>query len=214
MEQESKQEGQVKEEPKEETSKETPKPVQPVEKATSEKTYTETEWRKMQSMKDQEAAKAQKLERELTELRKAELQRKLEARQKEIQSFEGEPDEQARVKRKHALEDSLQELESKNQELSDAVGRKYDNAMKLAEQYNLGLADARELMAAETPREMELMAQIKVAENRTVPETPTIKPDSGTSDAGGDSDETFLKSYSEGKSDDHARAKKLLDKMK
>ena len=80
------------------------------------------------------------------------------------------------------------------------------------EKYNLAPADFASLFSeATTPKEMELMAQVK-SEKKKPQSLP--KPDSGTSDVGGSDDESFLKAYSEGRSDDHARAMKLMQKLK
>lgn len=221
MEQELNQAGAVEEQPTEAISAEVSKPTSTEEKKTSERTYKEAEWRKMQSMKDQAEAKAQRYEKEVQTLRQQQEQQRLAARQKEIADLEGDDKAQADARRKHQLEDDLRRLEEENVQKSSAVERKYDQALELASQYNLSLAEARELMKAETPREMELMAQIKVAEKKTVSptetqiETPT--PDSGKSDAGTDSDEAFIERYNRGDAnskEDHARAKKILDKLK
>jgi len=211
------QEGVVKEGVKEEISGPVSKPTSTETTATSEKSE---EWKRMmQSRVDKAEAQARKVTEELQALRREREQQRLEARQKEIEALADEPDEQAKVRRKHQLEDEVLRLEEQKIQQEGAVAKKYDKALELANKYNLGLADARDLMNAETPREMELLAQLKVAEQAKgqSPEktaTTGFTPDSGTSDAGGDDDETFMKDYSEGKSDDHARAKKVLEKLK
>jgi hypothetical protein len=189
MEQELNQEGVVEEQATEKPSEPVSPPTSTEEKTTSERTYSESEWRKMQSMKDQEAAKAQRLARENEQLRQLQEQQRLAARQKEIAELEGDPDGQAKARKAHQLEDELVRLESEREKQEGAVARKYDQAMELASQYNLSLADARELMKAETPREMELQAQLKVAEKGKSVSPPEDKgvevptPDSNTSDA-------------------------------
>ena len=184
MEQELKQEGATTEQPKEEISKETPKVTLPEEKKTSERTYSEIEWRKMQSMKDKADATLKNVETQLQELRKRTGQQALEVRQKEIQALDGEPDEQAKLRRKHQLEDEVNKLNEVKSQQEGAVQRKYDQALELAAQHGLSLSDARELMAAETPKEMELLAQIKVAEQEKDAQKSTgPSPDSATSDA-------------------------------
>jgi len=189
MEQELNQEGATMEQPKEETSKETPQVTPTEDKKTSERTYSEAEWRKLQSMKDRAEASVKSVESELQQLRKEREQQRLERRQKEITDLEGEPDEQAKVRRKHQIEDELFSLQEQKTKEEGAVQRKYDQAIDLATQHNLSLADARELMKAESPREMELLAQLKIAERAKgqTPETTTssFTPDSGTSDVGG-----------------------------
>jgi len=221
MEQESKQVEATEEKPKEEISKETPKVTPSEEKKTSERTYSETEWRKMQSNKDTADAKAQKLERENLALRDQQEKQRLVARQKEITDLDGDADGMEKARRKHQLEDDLAKREKENTESEGAVQKKYDQAIDLASQHDLSLADARELMKAESPREMELMAQLKVAEKAKVteespPKEGFEKPDSNTSDAGADSDEAFQKAWNDGDlpatKENLARARKIVSK--
>lgn len=190
MENELNQEGDVKEQAREETLEDASKALSPEEKETSEK-QKENEWKKvMQSRTDKAESKAQKLEMELQKLRNEREQQRLEARQKEIADLADEPDEQAKVRRKHRLEDEVNELQKAKAEQEGAVERKYDQAIELASQHNLSLADARDLMDAGTPKEMELLAQLKVAEKAKglTPKSPQEpsgwKPDSGISDVG------------------------------
>jgi hypothetical protein len=219
MEKEQTQEGAVEEQVKEEISTPVSETASTEEKATSEK---DDEWKRMmQSRADKAESKSQKLESELQNLRKEREQQRFEARQKEIAALADEPDEQAKLRRRHELEDANRKLEEENQVLYEKVWKKYDQSISLANQYDLSPADARELMNADTPREMELLAQIKVAEQAKISKAPPKetkegfpKPDSGTSDAGSDDDEAFMKRYSDGKSDDHARAQKILAKIK
>jgi hypothetical protein len=222
VEQESKQAEATVEQPKEEISKEIPQVTPPEEKKTSERTYSETEWRKMQGNKDTADAKAQKLEKENLALRGQQEQQRLEARQKEIADLGGDTDGLASAKRKHQLEDDVAKLEQEKTESEGAVQRKYDQSIELATEHNLSLADARELMKAGSPREMELMAQLKVAEKAKVQEESPpkeetgYKPDSGTSDAGGDSDKAFQARWNTGEEpatkENQARIKKILAK--
>lgn len=185
MEKESTQAEATVEQPKEEISKETPQ-VTPLEKKeTSEKARTEVEFRKMQSMKDTAEATLKAVQTELQELRKQAEQQRGEARRKEIANLDGDPDGQGAVRRKHRLEDDLRNLEEQKIDAESAVQRKYDQAADLSKQYNLSLADARALLGANTPREMELLAQLKVVEQTkgVIPESTEFKPDSATSDA-------------------------------
>ncbi|MCJ7828974.1 MAG: hypothetical protein MUP81_04460 [Dehalococcoidia bacterium] len=217
MEQELNQTGETTEQPKEEISKETPKVVSAETKTTSERPRTEDEFRKIQSLKDKADARLTKVESELQGLRKANEQQRLLQRQREISDLEGDTDGQAKIRKKHQLEDELSQLQDRREKEEGAVARKYDQAMDLAKEHNLSLSEARELLEATTPKEMELMAQLKAREKEKLQikvEEPAFKADSGSSDAGGESDEAFMKRYSEGKSDDHKRAKKILSKMK
>ena len=185
MEQELNQVEATVEKPKEEISKETPQ-VAPLEKKeTSEKARTEVEFRKMQSMKDSAEATLKTVQTELQGLRKEAEQQRVAARHKEIADLDGDADGQGAVRRKHRLEDDLRNLEEQKIDAESAVQRKYDQAADLSKQYNLSLADARELLDANTPKEMELLAQLKVVEQAKggIPESTGFKPDSATSDA-------------------------------
>jgi len=218
MEQELTQTGEVKEQPTEKPSEVVSKPPSTDEKKTSGR--TEDEFRKIQSMKDKAEATLNKVQSELQELRKAREQERLLQRQKEISDMDGDAEGQTKARRKHQLEDELSQLQDKREKEEGAVARKYDQAEDLARKYDLNLSEARELLEATTPREMELMAQLKAREKEKVQDkAPTgtkeaFTPDSGASDAGGESDDAFMKSYSEGKSNDHKRAQKILKKMK
>jgi hypothetical protein len=222
METEQTQEGVAEEQPKEETSEVVSEAASTEEKATSEKT-ADDEWKRtMQSRADKAEFALKSAQEKLQELHKEREQQRLEARQKEIAALADEPDEQAKVRRKHQLEDEVNKLQELKEQEAGAVQRKYDQAIELARQHNLSLDDARDLMNAGTPREMELLAELKVAKQAKVQEPPTEtketfpKPDSGTSDAGTDSDEAFLKGWNSGKipatKENIERAKKIINK--
>lgn len=180
-EQELNQTGGIQEQPKEEISKEVSIPSTE-DKATS-KQRTEDEFRKIQSMKDKADARLQKVESELQELRKQREQERLLRREREIADLEGDSEAQSKVRKKHQLEDELSELQSRREREEGAVGRKYDQAMELASKYDLNLSEARELLEATTPREMELMAQLKAREKEKREKKEAFTPDSGASDA-------------------------------
>jgi len=191
MEKELNQEGATVEQPTEETSKVASETTSTEEKKTSEKTYSEVEWRKMQSMKDTAESKAQRYEQELQGLRRKDYERQIVDRKKEIESLDGDTDGQASVRRKHQLEDEVRDLEEKNERLRGAVWNKYDQAKALVKGHNLNPDDIFKLMdETTTETEMKLMAEnlgLKTAEQakgaKTSPETTGFKPDSATSDA-------------------------------
>ena len=223
MEKELNQEGDVKEQVKEETSKPASEVTSPEEKATSEKQKAEDDWKRtMQSRTDKAEHSLKSAQEELQKLHNDREQQRLVARRKEIVDLEGEPDEQAKVRRKHELEDEVNKLQELKSKEEGAVQRKYDQAIDLARQHSLSLDDARDLMDAGSPKEMELLAQLKVAEKAKVQGAPPIvkegfpKPDSGTSDAGGDSDEAFLKGWNAGDipttKENLERARKIVNK--
>ena len=221
MENELNQEGDVKEQPTEENLEDVSKAPSPEEKETSEK-QKDDEWKRMMQSKADKAEFALKsAQGQLQELRKEREQQRLEARQKEIAALADEPDAQAKASRKHQLEDEVNKLQELRTQEEGAVQRKYDQALELARQHNLSLDDARELMNAGTPREMELLAQIKVAEQAKDSKPPKEttgfpKPDSGTSDAGSDDDASFQKRWNAGElpatKENIARIQKIINK--
>jgi len=182
------QEGVAEEQVKEETSKLASEVTSSEDKATSEKQKADEWKRTMQSRTDKAESTAQKLETELQKLRNEREQQRLVARRKEIADLEGDTDEQAKVKRKHELEDEVNKLQELKSKEEGAVQRKYDQAIELARQHSLSLDDARDLMDAGSPREMELLAKLKVAEKakglgKVLPKEAGFRPDSATSDA-------------------------------
>ena len=189
MEKELNQEGVVEEQVKEETSKPASEVTSPEEKAASEKQKADDEWkRKMQSRTDTAESTLKSAQEKLQKLHDESEQQRLVARRKEIVDLEGEPDEQAKVKRKHELEDEVNKLQELKSKEEGAVQRKYDQAIDLARQHSLSLDDARDLMDAGSPREMELLAQLKVAEKakglgKVQSKEGGFRPDSATSDA-------------------------------
>jgi len=186
METEQTQEGGVKEQPKEETSKVVSETASTEGKTTSEK---DDEWKRtMQSRTDKAEFALKSTNEKLQKLQDEREQQRLVTRQKEITDLEGEPDEQAKVRRKHQLEDEVNKLQDQKVQQEGAVERKYDQAIDLAGKHGLSLDDARELMNAETPKEMELLAQLKVAEKakgqgKVQEKESGFRPDSATSDA-------------------------------
>ena len=187
MEKGNNQEGVVEEPLKKETS-EASQATSTDEKAASAKQIADDKWKRdMQSRTDKAEFALKSTQDKLQELHKEREQQRLEARRKEIADLDGDTDEQAKVRRKHQLEDEVTKLQDQRTTEEGAVQRKYDQAIDLASQYNLSLEDARELMTAGSPKEMELMAQLKVAEQakgKTSPETTGFpKPDSASSDA-------------------------------
>ena len=219
MEQELNQDGAVKEPPKETTS-EASQPVSTETKRTSERTYSESEWRTMQSLKDKADAKSQRVERELQELRRQNQDRLLADRKRELESFDGDADGQANVRRKHQLQDEVRNLEEGNLRLKGAIMNKYDQAKALVKEHNLNPDDIFKLMdETETETEMRLLAEnlsLKTEQKKEPIKEPKpgFKPDSGKSDVGGDDDDGFIKRWNEGKEPptkaNLARVKKII----
>lgn len=183
MEQELNQGGAV----QEVTSEVTP----PDEKATSEKVRTEKEFTKMQSMKDKAAAEAdtykqhlQSVQGEVQRLQYQMEQQGLEAQRKELEALADDPDKQELARRRQAME--KRERENNNALAFDreVFDKKVARASEYVKEYSLSSSDFTELMTAELPREMELMAKLKGKEPvATQPPKGIFPPDSGTSDA-------------------------------
>ena len=144
---------------------------------------------------------------------------RLEAQKRELDAVSDDPDAKKALLHKYDIENREREFEKTKKSQEDAVRRMFSDAEALAAEYDLKPSD---LLAAGNPEAMKLLAKNLALErelaSRGKEETPKEKPtsgftpDSGKSDAGGDSDEAFMKSYSEGKSNDHARAQKILAK--
>jgi len=227
MEQEVKQEETVVEETSEVVSTE--------QTPTSEKqrTYTEEEWKTFQSKADKQIhesqSKASQIEHQLKTLEEdhtssvkqlQELQQELD--RKEEQGAEGDSEALSAIKLRRQARQAKSDVEKKER---DIARRERDMASLLKEQYAYDLAKhydipVEALKGAESPEAMQVIAleeQVKLLGKRNATkDTPkdTLKYDKGISDVGMQGDEAFLRSYGEGKSDDHARATKLLKNIK
>ena len=215
METEQTPDGEVKEQPGEEISKEVPQSSKET-KATSEK---DDEWKRMmQSRTDKAEADAQKAKERLQRIEQEAEQQRLAERKRQIEALADEPEEQTKLRRRHELEDANRKLEEENLVLYEKVWKKYDQSIALADKYNLSPAEARELMKADTPKEMELQAKllVKDLEKAETSKPETIIPDSGRSDAGTDSDEAFQKRWNAGDipatKENLARINKIINK--
>ena len=223
MVQESTQEGEVKEQPKEEISKDVSEPASTEKKATSRIEDTE-EYRNIQSQKDKADARAIKAEKsvesmqnQLQELRNDMERERLEAQKRQLDALADDPDAQKKLMAKFDLDKERRDFEAHQKREREGMLRAWNQASDLVREYNLNPADAADLLNAESPKEMELMAKLKAAEQIKV-ETPTKEesfvPDSNKSDSGGSDDKQFMKDYAAGKSSDHARMQKILANMR
>lgn len=162
-----------------------------------------------------------KAQEEANKVTSIEVERqRLEAQRKELESVADDPDAKKALLRSYDLDKRERDIEDKRKQDEAAVGRMFSDAEALAIEYNLKPSD---LLVAPNPEAMKLLAKNLALEReldatKTKKETPKdesgFTPDRSISDAGGEDDKTFLKNYSEGKSDDHARAQKLLNKIK
>jgi len=171
-----------------ETTEATPEVTSTEAKETSERPRTEDEFRKIQSLKGKAEHKAevaeqslQSVQAQLNELQTAMERQRLEARRKEIEGLEGDPEAQKRVISMHELEDQGKKQEKYLKDKEEALVRKYNQATELAATFNVPIT---ELLTAETPREMELMAQVKGAGKGVKAQTEGFVPDSGVSETG------------------------------
>lgn len=136
-----------------------------------------------------------------SQLRERDKQQRQEMRQKELDALADDADAQSKARYKHKLEDDVIELKEQAERERTAVTKMFNQAKSLIKQHNLQPDAISDLLDATSPREMELMAQVKAAEQEKLV-TPTkkesVKPDSGISDAGAESDKALLKRCSEG----------------
>jgi len=152
-------------------------------------------------------------------IEKRNLEAKIEQRKKELEALADDPDGVQKARYKHQMEDELEAMEKRKRNLEGAVDRQYNQASELMEKYDLPPSAFRELMKATNPDHMIDKAKALASELKK-PATPAPvkehipKPDSGISDVSGEDDDEFMKRYSEGKTDDHARARKILAKLK
>jgi len=216
MEQESNQAGEVKEVPQEKPSEVVSAPL-PEKKETSRIEDTK-EYRLMQSMKDRAEAQAQRVEKELEKLRREQEVRELEFRRKELDDAKDEPELQRIVRKRHELEDERKRFAEQKQRDEEAMTRKWSDAVRLAKEFKV---DAGELLTTNSPEEMQLKAEnlsLKAAKETPAEverePKPIPKPDSGISDAGSDSNESFLKRWNAGDlpptKENLARVKKII----
>ncbi len=153
-----------------------------------------------------------------------ELERqRLETQRKELESVADDPDAKKALLRSYDLDKREREIEEKRQQDEAAVGRMFSDAEALAIEYNLKPSD---LLVAPNPEAMKLLAKNLALEReldatKAKKETPKeeesgFTPDSGTSDAGADSDEAFQKRWNSGElpatKENIARAQKIINK--
>ena len=199
------------------------------EGTTSTKTFTEKDVEKLvsdrlaakgrddQSLQTREAAVKAQEEANRTASIENERQR-LDAQRKELESMD-DPEAKKALIRSWDLDKRERDMEDKRKRDEAAVGRMFSDAEALAIEYNLNPSD---LLSAANPEAMKLLAknlalQRELDATKTKePTTTGFTPDSGTSDAGGDSDEAFQKAWNAGDlpatKENLARAQKIVNK--
>jgi len=202
--------------------------VTPSRKAYSQEAYSivQSERDTLRNQAAQSQAALQSLNEQLRNLQAEQERHKEEAERAELARYDGDSEMQSAIRARHQVTKEREQLKRERAEsqqratqIEAALQNKWDWAVSLARQYGV---DAHQLYdRAESPSHMEDLAKLHGVQ-RTQAQTGQVAPgtfeqspfDSGRSDAGGVSDDAFLRSYAEGKTDDHARAKKLLDKLK
>lgn len=201
------------------------------EGTTSTKTFTEEDVEKLvsnrlaakgrdaKSLETREAVvKAQEEANRTASLENERL--RLDAQRKELESLADDPEAKRALLRSYDLDKRERDIEDQRKKNEAAVGRMFSDAEVLATEYNLNPSD---LLPAANPEAMKLLAknlalQRELDATKTKTETPEksgFTPDSGTSDAGGDSDGAFLESFNKGERtspQDLARAQKIISK--
>ena len=200
---------------------------------TETKTYSEEELNKRindaLSAKGRDAKRLTEWETSLANQQKqlqefqTEMERqRLEREQAEIDSLSGDPDAQSRLRKVYQREDALRRKEAENEEKAQRFYQHQYDATQICKQYGLSFEDYDELLTAKSRDGMELKAIKMVQERQKLqPQAPKkepsgFKPDSGTSDAGGDDDAAFLKRWNSGEEpatkQNLQRAQKILNK--
>ena len=147
-----------------------------------------------------------------------ELERqRLDAQRKELEALADDPEAKKALLRQYDFEKRERELDEREKKNREAIERMFSNAEELAAEYNLKPSD---LLIAKTPEEMKLLAKNLALErdikaNQTKA-TPVEKPDSGTNDAGTDTDKAFQEAWNSGElpatKENIARAQKIINK--
>ena len=162
-----------------------------------------------------------KAQEEATKQMSVEIERqRLEAQRREIEALADDPEAKKALLHRYDIEERERKHAEQVKKDEAKIQKMFNDATALATEYNLNPSD---LLSAGNPEAMKLLAK-NLALERQINEKPKVDtptepkegftPDSGKSDAGGEDDKTFLERYSAGLTDDHARAKKILDKMK
>ena len=176
-----------------------------------------TKGRDAKKFAEQEAAiKAQ------TEANKAmsvELERqRLEAQKRELEAVADDPEAKRALLHGYDLQKRERELDEREKANREAMQRMFDEAEALAAEHNLKPSD---LLSAGTPEAMKLLAknlalQRELDSKQTKGKEGFPTPDSGTSDAGVDSDKAFQERFNSGElpatKENIARAQKIINK--
>ena len=228
MEKVENQEGVVEEQVAEETSKPASEATSTEEKATSEKQKDDDWKRTMQSRTDRAEHEARIAKEGLQKLQSQIEQERLANQKKQLDALADDPDAQRRLMEKFDLDAEKRKLYADIDKEYEGMSVAWQQAADLVARYGLLPSDVPELVKIKSPEHMEdraariaAEAKLKAKEQAKIPipekeKTGFPKPDSATSDAGGDSDEAFLKAWNAGDipatKENLARANKIINK--
>lgn len=164
-----------------------------------------------------------KAQEEATKQMSVEIERqRLEAQRREIEALADDPEAKKALLHRYDIEERERKHAEQVKKDEAKIQKMFNDATALATEYNLNPSD---LLSAGNPEAMKLLAK-NLALERQLNEKPKVDtptepkegftPDSGTNDAGTDSDEAFLKGWNSGEipatKENIARADKIIKK--
>ena len=164
-----------------------------------------------------------KSQEEATKAMSVEIERqRLDAQRREIEALADDPEAKKALLHRYDIEERERKHAEQVKKDEAKIQKMFNDATALATEYNLNPSD---LLSAGNPEAMKLLAK-NLALERQINEKPKVDtptepkegftPDSGTNDAGTDSDEAFLKGWNSGEipatKENIARADKIIKK--
>ena len=164
-----------------------------------------------------------KAQEEATKQMSVEIERqRLDAQRREIEALADDPEAKKALLHRYDIEERERKHAEQVKKDEAKIQKMFNDATALATEYNLNPSD---LLSAGNPEAMKLLAK-NLALERQLNEKPKVDtptepkegftPDSGTNDAGTDSDEAFQKAWNSGElpatKENIARAQKIINK--
>ena len=164
-----------------------------------------------------------KAQEEATKQMSVEIERqRLDAQRREIEALADDPEAKKALLHRYDIEERERKHAEQVKKDEAKIQKMFNDATALATEYNLNPSD---LLSAGNPEAMKLLAK-NLALERQLNEKPKVDtptepkegftPDSGTNDAGTDTDEAFLKGWNSGEipatKENIARADKIIKK--
>ena len=164
-----------------------------------------------------------KAQEEATKQMSVEIERqRLDAQRREIEALADDPEAKKALLHRYDIEERERKHAEQVKKDEAKIQKMFNDATALATEYNLNPSD---LLSAGNPEAMKLLAK-NLALERQINEKPKVDtptepkegftPDSGTNDAGTDSDEAFQKAWNSGElpatKENIARAQKIINK--